>query len=126
MGEIGPKLGMNSNDNGFLGFNQHRIPRENMLMKNAKVLDIDVGNKISQWTIFHICKECHCYLCLDSLGFTRWYICTTTAEEGNLWYNGFCSYGYLSRWCRIPEKGDNDCDSIQCGSETGSVISISD
>ena len=38
MGEIGPKLGMNANDNGFLGFNQHRIPRENMLMKNAQVL----------------------------------------------------------------------------------------
>ena len=42
---------MNSNDNGFLGFNQHRIPRENMLMKNAKVFDIDLGNKLSQWTI---------------------------------------------------------------------------
>ena len=28
---------MNSNDNGFLGFNQHRIPREHMLMKNSKV-----------------------------------------------------------------------------------------
>lgn len=38
MGEIGPKLGMNANDNGFLGFDQHRIPRDHMLMKNAKVL----------------------------------------------------------------------------------------
>lgn len=38
VGEIGPKLGMNANDNGFLGFDQHRIPRENMLMKNAQVL----------------------------------------------------------------------------------------
>ena len=42
---------MNSNDNGFLGFNQHRIPRENMLMKNAKVFDIDLGNTHSQMTI---------------------------------------------------------------------------
>ena len=37
VGEIGPKLGMNANDNGFLGFDQHRISRENMLMKNAQV-----------------------------------------------------------------------------------------
>jgi acyl-CoA oxidase len=29
---------MGANDNGFLGFEQHRIPRENMLMKNAQVL----------------------------------------------------------------------------------------
>ena len=42
MGEIGPKLGMNSNDNGFLGFNQHRIPLENMLMKNAKVALVSI------------------------------------------------------------------------------------
>ena len=38
VGEIGAKLGMNANDNGFLGFNHHRISRENMLMKNAQVL----------------------------------------------------------------------------------------
>lgn len=38
VGEIGPKLGMNANDNGFLGFEHHRIPREHMLMKNAQVL----------------------------------------------------------------------------------------
>ena len=38
VGEIGPKLGMNANDNGFLGFDHHRIPLENMLMKNSQVL----------------------------------------------------------------------------------------
>jgi len=37
LGETGPKLGMNSNDNGFLGFDHHRIPRTNMLMKNSQV-----------------------------------------------------------------------------------------
>ena len=37
VGETGPKLGMNSNDNGFLGFDHHRIPRTNMLMKNSQV-----------------------------------------------------------------------------------------
>ncbi|KAJ8735314.1 hypothetical protein PYW07_006934 [Mythimna separata] len=38
VGEIGPKMGFNTADNGFLGFNKHRIPREHMLMKNAQVL----------------------------------------------------------------------------------------
>ena len=28
---------MNSNDNGFLGFDRHRIPRTNLLMKNAQI-----------------------------------------------------------------------------------------
>ena len=38
VGEIGPKLGMGSNDNGYLGFEHHRIKRTNMLMKNSQVL----------------------------------------------------------------------------------------
>ncbi|GAB0088531.1 Acyl-coenzyme A oxidase [Sergentomyia squamirostris] len=37
VGEIGAKLGMNSVNNGFLGFDNVRIPRKNMLMKNAQV-----------------------------------------------------------------------------------------
>ncbi|XP_059613153.1 probable peroxisomal acyl-coenzyme A oxidase 1 [Phlebotomus argentipes] len=37
IGEIGAKLGMNSVNNGFLGFDNVRIPRKNMLMKNAQV-----------------------------------------------------------------------------------------
>lgn len=39
IGEIGAKLGMNAVNNGFLGFERVRIPRQNMLMKNAKVLE---------------------------------------------------------------------------------------
>ncbi|XP_052738749.1 probable peroxisomal acyl-coenzyme A oxidase 1 isoform X2 [Bicyclus anynana] len=38
VGEIGPKMGFNTADNGFLGFDNHRIPRTNMLMKNVQVL----------------------------------------------------------------------------------------
>lgn len=38
IGEIGPKLGMKSVNNGYLGFDHVRIPRKNMLMKNAQVL----------------------------------------------------------------------------------------
>ncbi|XP_050343192.1 probable peroxisomal acyl-coenzyme A oxidase 1 [Nymphalis io] len=39
VGEIGAKLGMNGTNNGFLGFDQVRIPRDYMLMKNSKVLE---------------------------------------------------------------------------------------
>lgn len=39
IGEIGAKLGMNSVNNGFLGFERVRVPRKNMLMKNAQVLE---------------------------------------------------------------------------------------
>ncbi|XP_050313924.1 probable peroxisomal acyl-coenzyme A oxidase 1 [Anthonomus grandis grandis] len=38
IGEIGCKLGMNSTNNGFLGFKNVRIPRNSMLMKNNQVL----------------------------------------------------------------------------------------
>ncbi|KAK6176957.1 hypothetical protein SNE40_015158 [Patella caerulea] len=37
VGDIGPKIAINTVDNGFLILNQVRIPRDQMLMKNAKV-----------------------------------------------------------------------------------------
>ncbi|GMT34855.1 hypothetical protein PFISCL1PPCAC_26152 [Pristionchus fissidentatus] len=37
VGDIGPKLGNNANDNGFLIFDHYRIPRRNMFMKYSKV-----------------------------------------------------------------------------------------
>ncbi|KAE8576962.1 hypothetical protein XENTR_v10004383 [Xenopus tropicalis] len=37
VGDIGPKFGFDETDNGFLKFDKLRIPRENMLMKYAKV-----------------------------------------------------------------------------------------
>ncbi|XP_045447119.1 probable peroxisomal acyl-coenzyme A oxidase 1 [Melitaea cinxia] len=39
VGEIGPKLGFNSVNNGFVGFNNVRIPRNQMLMRNSQVLE---------------------------------------------------------------------------------------
>ncbi|XP_050736712.1 peroxisomal acyl-coenzyme A oxidase 1-like [Eriocheir sinensis] len=39
VGEIGPRLGINSQDNGFLSFNHFRIPRTNMLMKHSQVTE---------------------------------------------------------------------------------------
>ena len=40
VGDIGPKLSFDVIDNGYLILNNVRIPRENMLMKNAQVGDI--------------------------------------------------------------------------------------
>lgn len=37
IGEIGPKMGLKAADNGFLQLNDVRIPRNQMLMKNAQV-----------------------------------------------------------------------------------------
>lgn len=38
IGEIGNKVGFNTVNNGFLGFDNVRIPLDQMLMKNAKIL----------------------------------------------------------------------------------------
>ncbi|KAI1724238.1 acyl-CoA oxidase domain-containing protein [Ditylenchus destructor] len=38
VGDIGPKFGINGSDNGFLIFDHHRIPRNGLLMRYAKVL----------------------------------------------------------------------------------------
>lgn len=39
IGEIGNKVGFNTVNNGFLGFDNVRIPLNQMLMKNAKILE---------------------------------------------------------------------------------------
>ncbi|XP_061385814.1 probable peroxisomal acyl-coenzyme A oxidase 1 isoform X2 [Danaus plexippus] len=39
IGDIGAKLGLNEVNNGFLGFDHVRIPRDQMLMKHAQVLE---------------------------------------------------------------------------------------
>ncbi|KAF1319782.1 Peroxisomal acyl-coenzyme a oxidase, partial [Globisporangium splendens] len=38
VGDIGPKVGFNGVDNGYCAFDNVRIPRENMMMRYAKVL----------------------------------------------------------------------------------------
>ncbi|CAG9533626.1 unnamed protein product [Cercopithifilaria johnstoni] len=38
VGDIGPKMGIPGTDNGFLIFNNYRIPRKNMFMRYSKVL----------------------------------------------------------------------------------------
>uniref|UniRef100_A0A8R1DXR3 Acyl-coenzyme A oxidase n=1 Tax=Caenorhabditis japonica TaxID=281687 RepID=A0A8R1DXR3_CAEJA len=37
VGDIGPKLSFNAIDNGFLGFDNYRIPRTNLLMRHSRV-----------------------------------------------------------------------------------------
>jgi len=44
VGEIGPKMGLNTNDNGYLGFEKYRISRDQMLMKHAQVLEVDTNH----------------------------------------------------------------------------------
>lgn len=39
LGEIGPRFGVQSNDNGFARFDNFRIPRRNMLMRHSQVLE---------------------------------------------------------------------------------------
>lgn len=41
VGEIGSKLGLNSINNGYLAFDNVRIPRVQMLMKNVQVLKVN-------------------------------------------------------------------------------------
>ncbi|KAH8384986.1 hypothetical protein KR093_004302, partial [Drosophila rubida] len=48
VGDIGAKAGANAVNNGFLGFRNVRIPREQMLMKNAQVLEDGTFVKATQ------------------------------------------------------------------------------
>lgn len=51
VGEIGPKLGFNTVNNGFLGFENVRIPRDRMLMKNAQVLKVNNFSIDCTWSL---------------------------------------------------------------------------
>lgn len=47
IGDIGSKAGLNSVNNGFLGLDNVRIPRTNMLMKHAQVLEVNEKHHFS-------------------------------------------------------------------------------
>lgn len=49
IGDINTKFGYENMDNGFLRFNQYRIPRKNMLMKYAKVVENSVHVTNMNW-----------------------------------------------------------------------------
>ncbi|CAG9796949.1 unnamed protein product [Diatraea saccharalis] len=48
VGEIGPRLGFQTADNGFLVFDNFRIPRDSLMMKHAKVLKDGTYVKIAR------------------------------------------------------------------------------
>lgn len=54
VGEIGVKMGLNAVNNGFLGFENVRIPRNNMLMKYAKVLEVRISYNRRCWRVLSI------------------------------------------------------------------------
>jgi len=53
VGDIGPKFGFATIDNGFLRFDHVRIPRENMLMKYAQVCTTLWGKKTAPFYFCH-------------------------------------------------------------------------
>lgn len=59
VGDIGPKFGFDEVDNGYLKLENVRIPRENMLMKYAKV-----SISCSHRNIKRLQQLCFC-LCLE-------------------------------------------------------------
>lgn len=69
-GDIGPKFGFNSNDNGYLKLSNVRIPRENMLMRYSKVrTPMRLFNQImgkmgfgGAWGPFIECSFIECYI----------------------------------------------------------------
>ncbi|KAF9423220.1 hypothetical protein HW555_001289 [Spodoptera exigua] len=80
LGEIGAKLGFNTVNNGFLGFDQHRIPRNRMLMKNAQILDYVT----QQHKLFIGIASSHAFS-LTAKWLTRMYQkVTADLEKGNL------------------------------------------
>ncbi|KAF8382351.1 acox-1.1 [Pristionchus pacificus] len=59
VGDIGPKMSYNTTDNGFLAFDNVRIPRKHMLMKHSKVSPDGVYTspmhaKLSYGTMVHV------------------------------------------------------------------------
>lgn len=55
VGDLGMKLGYNSKDNGYLRMNNIRIPRENMLMRYAKVSKAGVFSKPKNEKVGYAC-----------------------------------------------------------------------
>jgi len=55
MGDIGLKLGYNTKDNGFLRLDNVRIPRENMLMRYAKVSKAGIFSKPKNEKVGYAC-----------------------------------------------------------------------
>lgn len=53
VGDIGAKFGYNAKDNGYLRFDQVRIPKVNMLCKYANVSDDGTFTKTGDDKVWH-------------------------------------------------------------------------
>ena len=77
MGDIGPKFGYESIDNGFLRFDHVRIPRDHMLAKNSEVetyLRTANESRFYLYLIFH--SQIHIYLqAFSRIDIEGWNIC---------------------------------------------------
>lgn len=103
VGEIGCKLGMNSTNNGYLGFEQVRIPRTNMLMKNNKVLAVWMSTKsLFQKKIFIII-------------FLGRHIRKIAQQQIDLRHYDLRPCRISSRCCKLFEKSRHNRYQIQCG-----------
>ena len=58
VGDMGPKIGLNGVDNGFLTLNNVRIPRENLLNKTGDVT-VD-GNYVTPFKVRYLIFIFHC------------------------------------------------------------------
>ena len=54
-GDIGPKIGFESHDNGYIKFNHARVPLFNMLMKNAVVSKGGVFTRVGSELVMYAC-----------------------------------------------------------------------
>ena len=81
MGDIGPKFGYNSKNNGYLSFNRMRIPRTNIMGRYVNVDregqftvkgDLRVLYSVMMWTRCAIVDGCSSYLLYGLLIATRY------------------------------------------------------
>lgn len=75
VGDIGPKMSYNTTDNGFLAFDNVRIPRKHMLMKHSKVIYL-----LSTVSIYR------------NPGLSRWCLHFSHARQVELWNDGTVSF----------------------------------
>lgn len=86
VGDIGPKFGYFGADNGFLRLDHVHIPRENMLMRHATVVNCVV-----------VCVSVRAHACVHAsaryipsfftAGWSGWYLQQAVTWEDLIWYN---------------------------------------
>jgi acyl-CoA oxidase len=54
-GDIGPKIGFESHDNGYLKFNQVKVPLSSMLMRNAQVTPQGEFKRVGSELVMYAC-----------------------------------------------------------------------